>query len=85
MGVEVFFSTAASVVRRRPSRPIHFLWVIADRPQEDFNYSVYLHEQLDRSELTEHVALVDAVSDLESAYPITDVFFQRPRLDPLPM
>jgi glycosyltransferase involved in cell wall biosynthesis len=84
-GVEVFLSTAASVVRRRPSRPIHFLWVGAGyRPREDFNYSVYLHEQLDRSELTEHVTFVDAVSDLESVYRITDAFFLSSRLDPLP-
>jgi glycosyltransferase involved in cell wall biosynthesis len=84
-GVEVFLSTAASVVRRQPRRPIHFLWVGAGyRPREDFNYSVYLHEQVNRAGLNDHVTFLDAVSDLEPVYRITDAFFLSSRLDPLP-
>ncbi len=84
-GVEIFLSTAAAVQRRQPSRPVHFVWIGAGyRPREDFQYSVYLHEQLTRSGLSNHVTFVDPVPDLEPVYRITDAFFLSSRLDPLP-
>ncbi len=84
-GVDLFLATAAAVIRRHPSRSIHFLWVgDGYRPQKDFDYSVYLYEQLNRSGLTEHVTFLDAVSDLEPIYRIADAFLLTSRLDPLP-
>jgi glycosyltransferase involved in cell wall biosynthesis len=84
-GVEIFLSTAAAVQRRNPSRKIQFVWVGAGyRPHEDFQYSVYLHEQLTRSGLQDSVTFLDPVSDLDPVYHVTDAFFLSSRLDPLP-
>ena len=84
-GVDVFLSTAASVIRKHPQHKFHFLWV-GDRykPKEDLDYSVYLLEQLTRSGLAEHVTFLDPVSDLEPIYSIADAFLLTSRLDPLP-
>jgi glycosyltransferase involved in cell wall biosynthesis len=84
-GVDLFLATAAAVIRRRPRRPIHFLWVgDGYQPRKDVGYSVYLAEQIARSGLAEHVTFIDAVPDLEPIYCITDAFLLSSRLDPLP-
>lgn len=84
-GAEVFLATVAAVVRRRSHRPIHFLWVGAGfHPREDFHYSVYLHEQVKRSGLFEHVTFLGALPNLEPVYQIADAFYLSSRLDPFP-
>ena len=84
-GVEIFLSTGAAVQRRNPSRKIQFVWVGAGyRPREDFQYSVYLHEQLVRSGLQDTVTFLDAIPELEPLYRVSGAFFLSSRLDPLP-
>jgi glycosyltransferase involved in cell wall biosynthesis len=84
-GVDLFLAAAAAVIRSRPSRAIHFVWVgHGYRPREDFNYSVYLYEQLNRSGLSDHVTFLDVVPDLGPIYRLADAFFLSSRLDPLP-
>ncbi len=85
-GVDLFIATALSVSQiQGQQRPIHFLWVgHGFRPKEDFAYSVYLHEQIKRSNMEEMTTLLDEVADLEPIYRMSDAFLLSSRLDPLP-
>jgi glycosyltransferase involved in cell wall biosynthesis len=84
-GVDLFLSTASKVCRNGLRRPVHFVWVGAGyRPDEDMGYSIYLREQLLRSEIEDCVTFVDEASELNPLYDLTDMFFLASRLDPLP-
>lgn len=84
-GVEIFIATAASVARRATGRKIRFVWVgHGYSPKEDMAYSMYLREQLERSDAKHNLTFVDAVSDLDAVYAMSDVLFLSSRLDPLP-
>jgi hypothetical protein len=47
-------------------------------------YASFLAEQIARSGMSEHVVLLDEVTDLAPAYAMADVFYLASRLDPLP-
>src|SRR5262249_35302057 len=84
-GVDLFMATAAAVRRLAGDRPIRFVWIgHGYDPDKEMNYSVYIEEQLARSGLSDRVALIDQVTDLESAYAMADLLFLASRLDPLP-
>jgi glycosyltransferase involved in cell wall biosynthesis len=84
-GVDLFIATAAAVRRAHPERAPYFIWVgDGYRPTEDMGYSVYLKEQVARSNLEGCVHIVDEVTDLDPFYALADVFFLSSRLDPLP-
>lgn len=75
-GVDVFLACAASVMALAPKRPVRFVWIgHGYDPANDANYSSYLAEQIARSSLSETVAIVDEVTDLEPAYATADIFF----------
>src|SRR4029077_21281947 len=84
-GVDLFLATAAGTRRLAPELRFRFVW-IGDGydPVGDSAYSVYLAEQIVRSDLTETVAMLDAVENLDPAYANADVFFMSSRLDPQP-
>ena len=84
-GVDLFLSTAARARRIAPHVRFRFVW-IGDGydPVRDSAYSAYLASQIVRSDLTETVAIIDAVEDLEPAYDAADVLFMSSRLDPQP-
>ena len=83
-GVDIFLATAIAV-RRKVGNRVRFVWVGRGyRPKEDLGYSVYLHEQLQRSGLPNNVTFFDEVSELETIYGLADVFFLCSRLDPMP-
>jgi len=84
-GVDLFLTAAATIVRSQPLQDFHFLWVgHGYRPDEDRGYSTFLHEQLTRSGLADHVTFLDAVPDLSPIYRLADVFLLPSRLDPFP-
>jgi glycosyltransferase involved in cell wall biosynthesis len=84
-GVDLFLATAAAVRRLAGHRKVRFVWIgHGYDPERDLNYSVYIAEQLARSGLSEHVELIDEVTDLEPAYAMADLFYLASRLDPLP-
>jgi hypothetical protein len=84
-GVDLFLSCAAAVRALKPKRPVRFVWIgHGYDPVNDVNYSSYLAEQMERSDLKDMVSLVDEVTDLEPAYAMADVFLLSSRLDPLP-
>ena len=84
-GVDLFLSTAARARRIAPHVRFRFVW-IGDGydPVRDSAYSAYLASQIVRSDLTETVAILDAVDDLDPAYDAADVLFMSSRLDPQP-
>jgi glycosyltransferase involved in cell wall biosynthesis len=84
-GVDLFLATAAAVRRLAGDRQIRFVWIgHGYDPEKEMHYSVYIAEQLARSGLSDHVALIDQVTDLEPAYAMADLLFLASRLDPLP-
>ena len=84
-GVDLFLSAAFAARRLAPDIPFRFVW-IGDGydPENDYAYSIYLHEQIKRSNLEDVVVMLDPVGDLEPAYAACDVFFMSSRLDPQP-
>jgi hypothetical protein len=84
-GVDLFISIAADLRRLAPARPVHFLWIgHGYLPNQDMSYSVYLKEQLERSDLQDDVTFIDEVSDLDPIYDLAHAFLLTSRLDPLP-
>jgi glycosyltransferase involved in cell wall biosynthesis/regulator of replication initiation timing len=84
-GVDLFLITAMAVAQQVGSDRVKFLWVGGGyRPEVDMAYSVYLREQLERSELQHHVTFIEEASDLEPIYAIADAFLLASRLDPMP-
>jgi len=84
-GVDLFIAVAAAVKRLRLKRRVHFMWIGEGyRPTEDMGYSIYLKEQLSRSDVDADLSFLDEVSDLEPVYGLADVFLLASRLDPLP-
>jgi len=84
-GVEAFVSTAAAARRMRPDLDLLFVWVgNGFSPEYDLAYSVYLDEQIKRSDLGDSLIMRDAVEDLDALYLQTDVFLMSSRLDPQP-
>lgn len=84
-GVDLFLSVAASVRRFAPSIRFKFIWIGEGySPDNDASYSVYLREQINRSNLRDVAVFLDPVEDLEPAYRAADVFLMSSRLDPQP-
>ena len=85
-GVDLFIACARRVAEMTPKRRFRFVW-IGDgfNPEQDVAYSVYLEDQLSRSNLGETFAMLEAVSDIERAYLESDILFLSSRLDPLPL
>jgi glycosyltransferase involved in cell wall biosynthesis len=84
-GIDLFLATAASARRIAPELRFRFVWIGEGYdPIGDSGYSVYLAEQIVRSDLTETVAILDPVEDLDPAYANADLFFMSSRLDPQP-
>jgi glycosyltransferase involved in cell wall biosynthesis len=84
-GVDLFISIASLVQRMEHNKKIAFLW-LGDGylPDSDVAYSVYLRDQINRSDLRDSVEILDAVADPEPIYASADLFVLTSRLDPLP-
>lgn len=84
-GVDLFVAAAAATLHANPALEVHFVWIgHGYRPDRDMGYSVYLHEQVERSNLKDKVTFLDEVADLEQVYALADLFLLTSRLDPLP-
>ena len=84
-GVDLFLACVARVVALHPKNPFRFVW-IGDgfKPDSDMVYSVYLQDQITRSGIDEYVCFTGELSDVDTAYKLSDVLFLSSRLDPLP-
>ena len=84
-GVDLFVSVAASARRLAPDVRFKFIWVgDGYKPDEDAAYSVYIHEQIKKSDLQDVVFIHETVVDFEPAYRAANVFLMSSRLDPQP-
>jgi glycosyltransferase involved in cell wall biosynthesis/SAM-dependent methyltransferase len=84
-GVDLFIAVAAAVLRAQSAKRFHFVWVGGGYdPITDQDYSAYLAEQIEKSGLDGHFAMLDEVSRLERVYDEADIFLLSARLDPFP-
>ncbi|MBK1644895.1 hypothetical protein CKO25_09580 [Thiocapsa imhoffii] len=84
-GVDLFLACAAKLLQLRPTTPFRFVWVgHGFDPVRDVTYSVYLRDQLQRSDLEDIVTFAGEFEDIEPAYEVADILFLSSRLDPLP-
>jgi len=84
-GVDVFIQCAAQLRKKAPNVLFKFVWVGGGyEPQQDQAYSVYLHEQVKRSGLSDCFTFLGEVADIQAVYDRTDIFLLTSRLDPLP-
>lgn len=84
-GVDLFIEVAKEFNLRNPDANVDFVW-LGDgyRPEHDLTYSVYLKDQINRSNVTTKVSIAPAVSNFESELNESNVFLLTSRLDPLP-
>ncbi len=86
-GVDLFIAAAAKVVEEFGQDSATFLWVgDGYDPEKDYQTSIWLKDQIERSGLKDVVEIIPAVGaeDLERLYRQADVMFLSSRLDPLP-
>ena len=85
-GVDLFIACARKVAEMAPKREFRFVWIAEGLDAEtDAKYSLYIEDQIQRSELSDIVVVLRAVSDMRAAYLESDVLFLSSRLDPLPL
>ena len=85
-GVDLFIVCAKRVAEMAPGKRFRFVWIGEGLEREpDAKYSLYLADQLQRSELDGVITILKAASDMEGAYLESDVLFLSSRLDPLPL
>src|SRR5262249_38861963 len=94
-GVDLFIQCAQQILARSRKRSIRFLarrrtpnirflWIgHGYDPDKDMAYSVYLSEQIRRSNLEDHVVFAGELVGLEAAYRTADMFLLTSRLDAL--
>ena len=85
-GVDLFIACARRVADMAPKTKFRFVWIGEGLDREpDAKYSLYLADQIQRSELSEIAVILKAVPNMEGAYLESNVLFLSSRLDPLPL
>jgi len=85
-GVDLFISTAQSILRNYPSTRFRFVWIGHPLNNTLQNaYGVFLTEQIRRAGLSDSVRIMEPVQNLQLAFMEADIFFLSSRLDPLPL
>jgi glycosyltransferase involved in cell wall biosynthesis len=85
-GVDYFVECCRLVSRKCPSAKFKFIWYgDGYKPENDLNYSVYLKDQFERSDIEGLLEFRPATDDLESIYNEADLLLLTSRLDPLPL
>jgi glycosyltransferase involved in cell wall biosynthesis len=85
-GVDLFISTAQSILRSDNTLPFRFVWIgSAINKVHREEYEVYLRDQIRRAGLSGHVHIMDPIQNLQAAFAEADLFFLSSRLDPLPL
>lgn len=83
-GVDLFIE-AVRILRHDLGVKCHFIWVGAGyAPKTDLGVSVYLADQIDRSDLADVVTFVPEQASLQPFWELADAFFMSSRLDPFP-
>lgn len=82
-GVDLFVASAASFRMRFPEVQCRFVW-IGNPGAHSEEMTMYLSEQMLRSDLAGSVVMLPATADLDNVYKSIDVLYVSSRLDPLP-
>ncbi|MDQ2137360.1 rhamnan synthesis F family protein [Alcaligenaceae bacterium B3P038] len=84
-GVDLFLSTATTVIKRYPDLDIRFVWVGHGYKVTDaLDVSAYVSDQIIRSGVGDKFEIIDAVGDVDAVYKTADLLYLSSRLDPLP-
>jgi len=84
-GVDLFIDCALRVFELNAMENCHFVWIGSGyNPDHDVQYSAYLHDQILRAGLQEHVTFLPETSAIQIAYDHASAVLITSRLDPLP-
>lgn len=84
-GVDLFVAMAAQITRQAPELAVRFAWIGSGyEPDHDFNVSVWLEDQINRSGLSSHLVMLDESPAYQDLIQRSDLFAVSSRLDPLP-
>jgi len=84
-GVDLFIAMAHELERRAPNPDRFYLWLGGGyRPDTDLQVSVWLHDQIERSGLSNQLQILEAHDAYAWLIQRCDLFVLSSRLDPLP-
>lgn len=84
-GVDLFIEMATRVLNMPGGENAYFFWIGSRyRPDQNWEYSGYLHDQLRRAGVDKRVIILSETTEIELAYSLADIFVLSSRLDPLP-
>lgn len=83
-GIDIFIEVASQMQAAVGRDRFEFLWVGGGYPDYDPEYSAFLADQIQRSELTGRINIVSETDDLEALYERASLLLLTSRLDPLP-
>jgi glycosyltransferase involved in cell wall biosynthesis len=84
-GVDLFLECATQLVKNNAGIHFRFVWIGSGyEPERDLAYSVYLKDQVQRSNLLDHFEFLPETTSIETAYQAADLMLLSSRLDPLP-
>ncbi|KZR78341.1 rhamnan synthesis F family protein [Prochlorococcus marinus] len=84
-GVDLFIATAQQIHKQASDLNVKFAWIGSGYdPNHDFNVSVWIKDQIDRSGLSERIVILDASPAYSKLISRSNIFLVSSRLDPLP-
>jgi glycosyltransferase involved in cell wall biosynthesis len=84
-GVDLFIECANKVLNSSIGHKCRFIWVGGNfDPEHDVQYSVYLQDQISRSNIADKFAFIPETQAIEHVYQLSDIMLVSSRLDPLP-
>ncbi len=84
-GVDLFIDCAARILENGEMDGLHFVWVGKGYdPENDVQYSAYLHDQILRADLQDHITFIPETSAIQVVYDESSAVLITSRLDPLP-
>ena len=84
-GVDIFIAVARQIKKICPQIKVKFAWIGSGyKPEEDFNVSLWLKDQIKRSGLEHDVMILNHSTQYKNLMQRADLFLITSRLDPMP-
>ena len=84
-GIDIFVGVASRLNKLNPDRDIQFVWIGGGYdPENDFNVSIWINDQIKRSELSGKVKIFNSSPAYRDLLARSTIFLMTSRLDPLP-
>ena len=84
-GVDLFIETASRIAKKAQDMKVKYAWIGGGYlPDYDFNLSVWLHDQINRSGLSNELTMLDESPAYRELIKRCDLFIMSSRLDALP-